>query len=66
VLQPEAKLLEMLHFSASFRSSINMLGSDGSVEARMRIRPGPQFSISSSMRALTPRMSSWTVLSDPP
>ena len=54
------------HFSASFRSSIKMLGSDGSVEARMRIRPGPQFSISSSVRALTPRMSSWTVSSDPP
>ena len=27
---------------------------------------GAQFSISSSVRALTPRMSSWTVSSDPP
>jgi len=34
------------HFSASFRSSKKMLGSDGSVEARMRIRSGHQFSIS--------------------
>jgi len=43
------------HFSASFLSSRKMLGSDGSVEARMRIRSGHQFSISRSARALTPQ-----------
>jgi len=42
------------------------VGSNGSVEARMRIRSGHQFSISWSARALTPRMSSSMVSSDPP
>jgi len=58
MLHPEAKLLEMIPLFSLLLIIHKMLGSDGSVEAQMRIRSGHQFSISSSVRALTPRMSS--------
>ena len=62
MLHLEAELLDVLPLLSSFRSSRKMLGSDRSVEARMRIRSGHQFSISWSARALTTRRPSLVLL----
>ena len=66
VLHLEAKLLEMFPLFGLLpiiHKDIRLGWIGGGPNANPT---GAQFSISSSVRALTPRMSSWTVSSDPP
>ena len=66
MLHPEAKLLEMLPL-LSLLPIVHKNVRLGRVGGGPDVDPvGAPVSISSSVRALTPRMSSWTVSSDPP